>query len=782
MKVIKQKANPAVTEQDFQFNPSFGPYIRFLKTRMENSTDIRAKFYRYIIKKFQQQPDLCVPFTDVTSLEQHDDLVQLLIMSLIPLATNQDSVPMALAFMQPGCLFYYSKSFKQSIIDERIEFNTEEDEVSNLRYFMKLVLERCYNVKTDDKRKIIKPINNRKGQTIKHLQIHFESSFIEVHTNGKLPELQQDWLKILNLNDEEFLENFGKFPSRNFTAEGFCMFTVEDVSNEMALNQLRNAILNMHVTDFNETLNLAETAIGELLGDSRIKIGITPFYRINGRIIYDKSLNKNAGVSFVDKRIKNGISIEEIYQKFEVDPKPNIYSNINKEFINSRTSLNDLANTEIKNYMVYPITSKKDGLLGVFELEKKNITTKTIEVLQPAISLICDLFYYMIEMFNYKITRIVKEKFTPLQESVEWKFNEVAWQYLRHDNNKRTEEIIANVIFEQVHPLYGAIDIRNSSVERNIATKNDYLNQLTATLELLEKTCKNVRLPLLESIKFKCSRFISSIGEELTNEDELKITGFFKNEVFLFFKYLSNLFPEFSKDFKDYFEKTNEDSGDFHKNGNEYETTIRKINQNILAYLENEVKILQNIYPFYFEKYRTDGVEYNIYIGQSIIPNNPFDAIYLKNLRLWQLTSMATIAQTNYRMKATLPIPLSTTQLILVNGYPIDISFRKDERRFDLEGSHNIRYEILKKRIDKATIKATGERLTQPDKIAIVYTNSLEVEEYIQHINFLRSKEVLTDNLEMLELENLQGLSGLKALRVGINYDGESLGKDSLLV
>ncbi len=59
----------------------------------------------------------------------------------------------------------------------------------------------------------------------------------------------------------------------------------------------------------------------------------------------------------------------------------------------------------------------------------------------------------------------------------------------------------------------------------------------------------------------------------------------------------------------------------------------------------------------------------------------------------------------------------------------------------------------------------------QTDKIAIVYTNSLEVEEYLQHINFLRCKGVLTDTLEMLELENLQGLSGLKALRVGINYE-----------
>ncbi len=68
-------------------------------------------------------------------------------------------------------------------------------------------------------------------------------------------------------------------------------------------------------------------------------------------------------------------------------------------------------------------------------------------------------------------------------------------------------------------------------------------------------------------------------------------------------------------------------------------------------------------------------------------------------------------------------------------------------------------------------IEGTRERLTQPDKIAIVYTNSLEVEEYVQHIGFLQSKGVLSDTLEMLELEDLQGVSGLKALRVGVNYE-----------
>jgi hypothetical protein len=113
---------------------------------------------------------------------------------------------------------------------------------------------------------------------------------------------------------------------------------------------------------------------------------------------------------------------------------------------------------------------------------------------------------------------------------------------------------------------------------------------------------------------------------------------------------------------------------------------------------------------------------------------------------------------------------LQTTQLILVHSLPIDISFRKDERRFDVEGGYNIRYEMIKKRIDKVRIKNTLERLTQPDKIAVVYANTSDAEEYLHHLSFLQSTNVLTDDLETVELEDLQGVSGLKALRVGVNY------------
>jgi hypothetical protein len=86
-----------------------------------------------------------------------------------------------------------------------------------------------------------------------------------------------------------------------------------------------------------------------------------------------------------------------------------------------------------------------------------------------------------------------------------------------------------------------------------------------------------------------------------------------------------------------------------------------------------------------------------------------------------------------------------------------------------VEGSYNIRYEVIKKRLDKAYIKGGGERLTQPGKIALVYSNQREVQEYEEYIKFLQKKNVLKPQIEYLELEELQGVKGLKAIRVEIN-------------
>ncbi|HET9431554.1 MAG TPA: GAF domain-containing protein, partial [Chitinophagaceae bacterium] len=146
----------------------------------------------------------------------------------------------------------------------------------------------------------------------------------------------------------------------------------------------------------------------------------------------------------------------------------------------------------------------------------------------------------------------------------------------------------------------------------------------------------------------------------------------------------------------------------------------------------------------------------------------------LRNMKMWQLTILAKAARMTHKLEKELSHPLRTTQLILVHSIPLSISFRTEERKFDVDGAYNMRYEIVKKRIDKVRIKDTNERLTQPGKIAVVYSQSKDAGEYLEYIEFLQNQKLIKPGVEQLDLEELQGVVGLKALRVDVNFETES--------
>ena len=211
--------------------------------------------------------------------------------------------------------------------------------------------------------------------------------------------------------------------------------------------------------------------------------------------------------------------------------------------------------------------------------------------------------------------------------------------------------------------------------------------------------------------------------------------------------------------------------GVIYRQRKDYEASVTSINERIADYMDEQQKAAQKMFPHYFEKYKTDGVEYNAYIGQSLIQNKKYHHLHLKNLRLWQLLVTCGVENLHHRHQHELSMPLPITSLILAHSNPLAIRFRLDEKRFDVDGAYNIRYEILKKRIDKAYIKGTSERLTQPGKLAIVYSQDWEAEEYLQYIQYLQSIGYLDHHIERIELEALQGTSGLQALRVNFNYE-----------
>ena len=140
-------------------------------------------------------------------------------------------------------------------------------------------------------------------------------------------------------------------------------------------------------------------------------------------------------------------------------------------------------------------------------------------------------------------------------------------------------------------------------------------------------------------------------------------------------------------------------------------------------------------------------------------------------MKRWQLKSMIQVVHLVQDLIPEMDFPLQTTQLLFIHPQTIDITFRKDERRFDVEGAYNIRYHIIKKRIDKVLILDTNERLTQPGKIALIYFDERDAEEFKGFIRELQDENLLLNDLEELDLETLQGVDGLRAIRVGVRME-----------
>ena len=411
------------------------------------------------------------------------------------------------------------------------------------------------------------------------------------------------------------------------------------------------------------------------------------------------------------------------------------------------------------------------GVLEVYSEETGKLDEKKLLKLHEALPYLAQLIKTTVDDFHQKITNIVNEKFTALQPSVRWKFNEAALHYMFNRFLEQKEPELESIKFEKVYPLYGAIDIRNSSVERNMAAREDLHYNLKLLIETFKKIKDNYKLDLIDEMIFKTKKWIEIIEASLTPQEEYRLNNFLENEVLVTLQHLKKIQPVAAGFIDAYLGSLDNKTGNTHKNRRNLEASMQMINKTIIDYFDEAKSDLQEPYPCYFEKFRTDGVEYDIYVGQSIAPDVPFDILYLKNLRLWQLKSMAAIYKKVKSLELQMPRQLQITQLIFINAEPIDIGFRNDEKRFDVDGTYNIRYQVIKKRIDKVHLKDSTERLTQPGKIALVYFNKEDVEEYISYINFLQEQNILENDMEYLDLEELQGVSGLKALRVSISLD-----------
>jgi hypothetical protein len=371
------------------------------------------------------------------------------------------------------------------------------------------------------------------------------------------------------------------------------------------------------------------------------------------------------------------------------------------------------------------------------------------------------------EELNNTVQAIIKEKYTAIHPSVEWRFQKAALNYMQQKNAGGLSEI-EPIVFKEVYSLYGASDIRGSSTLRNAVIQADLIEQLQLARAIVVVAYRQKPLPLLDEFAYRLGKQITALEVGLSSGDEATLLDFLRREVEPLFEHLQAFGRGVSEAIAAYRTALDPSLGVLYRQRKDFEESVTLVNETISTYLAEEEGKAQAMFPHYFETHKTDGIDHGIYIGASLVEEGTFDRLYLRNLRLWQLMVMCGVARKAERLKERLRVPLETAHLILVQSTPLSIRFRPDEKQFDVDGTYNIRYEIIKKRIDKAVIKGTAERLTQPGRIAIIYSQAREAGEYREYVDYLHASGYLTDDVEEVELEDLQGIQGLKALRVTV--------------
>lgn len=754
---------------------SFNPFIKFLRNRIAGEQTARAGIYRNALalaEKYKVE-DLDL---SIDNIHQYEELLEQLYVCVAPPLCNEYEVGWGLGFpFQP--MIYYGTTMLYDLMNDTVsdhdkyvvEKTPEQYHQVRLQMVYSFILQRLYKFRIPvDVQQFHAGVNMETG-LLQYFAVDINTDFLEVTPVGPLPEVDFANLSIM-LAEAGGFELFEKLlPLSMFKFRGITVITVTDITAQKAVENIENVRLARTPDNDETSYRHVIRSLKTIVGDKKIEFDLFPLVQVNNEPVYGY---KKGGTGILFEVWGERLS-PEVFRKQAKGYFSNPNSFFSRDLFGPKemeiSFLDHFRKLKVRSLALLPVFYNRQavGVLAMHTWEDHTFDEAAVSLLEPALGAIGRMMQVYIDEFNLEIENIIKEKFTSIQPSVQWKFNEVAWHYLR-DRKKGLQETAETIHFNEVYPLYGAVDIRNSTQERNKAIISDLDNHLSLLMKTLTALQLEHHSVLQEEMLYKCSKWKELLAQEqLNGSDENRLVNFVREETT---PYLTHLARQNGNNalLSEYMAVLEKFNSNMYGNKHALEVSMQMINTVVNNYFEAEKDQLQSAYPCYFEKFRTDGVEYDIYIGQSFAPGKPFNHFHLKNLRLWQLSSMTAVAQLTASLLPEMPIPLRTTQLIFVHNHTIDISFRADERKFDVEGAYNIRYQMIKKRIDKVHLRNSEERLTQPGKIVLIYFDNKDVEDYLPFINYLKEKGTLNNDLEEMELEDLQGLTGLKALRVGV--------------
>lgn len=755
---------------------SFDKLLRHYDAMAQSDDDFLAAKAKRILKVQAPYPELRDGFEDISLLKKHTGTIEIILHDVFSdILTHNEIKAASLPF--DDIIFNASARFKNILANAGGEgFVPEMRNMPDGQMYIvacTVILNFHYGFDFDFKRPLFYDIADANG-VMRHYRILYNADFMEILPTDRAKELTR-------ADIDELLDNFNnlelwkeKIPPHSFIAKGFVISNMFDVTVEHAISEIKSSLISNNrreSTDYME--NLLET-FKSFFNLPTIQAGLVEYNPKKNRFerIY------GAGMQSFILRDKEVASCSEAlcqksYEKLLNDNDYFAISDVDRQVKASygKQPYKNLKDQGIKSAIFAPIA---DGgkLLGVLELvssEVNALNSVNANKLDDVMPFIVSAVIRSKAEEENRIDAIIQNECTSVHESVYWRFEEEAQRFMKEEL-EGNQPTFTEIVFKDVYPLYGQIDIKDSSQARNLAVQRDLMIQLSEVNKILTAAWESGRLPVYEELIFRVNDHIEGIKLSLDTNSEQAIFDFVLDEIHPVFEYLKKSDSALKGLVVSYEASIDMGTDSYYDHRRNYDESVMLVNKKLASLIDKKQVNAQAMFPHYFERYKTDGVEHNMYIGDSIIDTDSFDQIYVNNLRLWQLQVMCEMENAHYKLKPQLQVSLDVASLVLVYNTSLSIRFRMDEKRFDVDGTYNARYEVIKKRIDKSFVKGSSERLTQPGKMVIVYSQKKDELEYLRYIKFLKSKGYFTGKVEIVELQGVQGVAGLKAIRADILY------------
>jgi hypothetical protein len=612
----------------------------------------------------------------------------------------------------------------------------------------------------------------------RHFKIQFDGRFVDVERLLPIPPLSEAVRRRLAAQALDLDGLAALIPAGSVRFSGFTVVKASDVTDQEVLSSIKRELIDKESIVSNARFEKLQAKLRTLFRRSELQLSLAAFE--GDRILVLNSghqLQHGQGCIFAGSAHgKMSDFVGSVYERASRREEPVFVEDV--AALTTRSVKEEtLLRKGMRSLAVAPLHYQGE-LIGMLSLTSPNpgdINALMAPRLREVLPLFSVAVRRSVSDLHSRVEGFIKEQFTAIHPVVEWRFRKAVLEGMEHSAEERKGGEMEPIVFRDVYPLYAISDIRGSSTHRAWAIQADLLTQLGLARDVLRAAHDARALPILDQLTHRIDGHVAEIEVTLRSGDELGVMSFLKADVEPLFDHLQTFGDGVRERIDAYRAKVDPGIGLVYARRREFDESVTVINEAVSSYIDLEEQAAQGMFSHYFEKQKTDGVDYTIYLGGALREDGGFDPLYLKNMRLWQLMVACGIALRVERLKDRLPVRLDITNLILIQHAPLSIRFRFDEKRFDVDGAYNVRYEIIKKRIDKAVIRGTTERLTQPGKIALVYSHASEAAEWREYIEYLQRLGHLTSDVEELELDELQGAQGLRALRVTVDLANREL-------